>query len=245
MLLLLHLFMEWAAVSAVEQELTWVNTHPELEHLITQGVNETINIYDRYFMDHINVADFYHKKPLNERVMREIDGHIGELKKMKTLVRVDGTNVTWIDEHRRVLSFFVKLSTLEINYFIYNQTNYDFYSEGRMIVRPAKNLVQINCSVVHETQPGGETHARVDNATLVQVDDVLIRLISRDTSPKYSWMIPHLVKEIVPTIVEAIRPSFESHLKHGISEGLHYKGLAYFYKEYFSKNHTTDEPHRI
>lgn len=236
--------MSWTVVFAANQE-TWVNKHPELEAIITQGVKESIDVFDKKLFDTIDVPDFHYYSNFSKKAQREFHAWVGELRKLKSIVRVNGTNVTWINADKRIVSFFVQLKLMEITYHRYNQTNYDFYKTGKMIVRPESNLIQINCSAVHKTEPGLESFAHVENATLVSVVKPLLRLISTDMSPKYIWMDDSSVIDIWPPLLDTIRPVFESYICHGLDAALQRKGFSHFYKNFFSKNDTHGEKYKI
>lgn len=236
MLAIAFLLVRCAAVLAEEKVLTWVNNHPELERILSEGVNESVSIYDKVYNDTISVDDLYHKQNLNEATVRVVDGTKGEVRKMKSIVRLNGTNITWVDERHRVVSFFVSLKVMEITYKEYNQSNFDFYKVGSLVVMPSNNLIQVNCSVAHETTPAAEWYARVENVSLVSVDKVLIRVITKGPSPKFKWLVPHIVNELTPTILNAIRPSFERNVRNTLDQALQKRGLSKFFNDYFKSN---------
>lgn len=241
--------MMYTSILATDQQGTWINKLPELEHVITEGVDKAASIFRVRHLNTIEVPALHHCYDFTESVNRTFSGYDGELKGLESIVRVNGTNVTWINENRRDLSFFVRLTQMKIAYHYYNQTNYDFYKAGEMIVIPETNLIQINCSAVRETRSGVESYARVENVSLVSVDKILIRLVSSDRytrcSAKCSWMPPISVKELMPSLLATIRPTFEKNIKDGVDQGLQEMGFSKFYRVYFSKNNTDQGSYRI
>lgn len=237
------LFWAWTAEFAAQE--AWVNQHPELESIITSGVKESINVFDKSLKDIIDLPDFHYYHNISEKSHRQFDSWIGELRKLKSIVRVNGTNVTKISPDRRILSFFVQLNLMEITYHRYNQTNYDFCKVGKLIIRPETNLIQINCSAVHETEPGVESWAHAGNTTLVSFVNPLLRVISTETQPKYTWIPEDSVNELIPPLLYRIRPVLESNIRQGVDAGLQRRGLSHFYRNFFSKNDTHGEKYKI
>ena len=188
------LFMRSISVLAEEEQQTWVNQHPGLEQIVSDGLVEAINVYDKSLNAIIDVPDFQYRSNPADKVQKVFNAWRGELRKMKSIVRDGGLNVTRLNKDRRELSFFVKLNLMEITYHIYNQSNFGFPKEGKIIIRPDSNLILVKCAAVRETVDDAyhviKSWAHVMNATIVSLSagNATVRLFPSDNPDRPDYM---------------------------------------------------------
>lgn len=243
--------MRSISVLAEEEQETWVNQHPGLEQIVSDGLVEAINVYDKSLNAIIDVPDFQYRSNPADKVQKVFNAWRGELRKMKSIVRVGGLNVTRLNKDRRELSFFVKLNLMEITYHIYNQSNFGFPKEGKIVIRPDSNLILVKCAAVRETVDDAnhviKSWVRVMNATIVSLSAgrTTVRLFPSDNPDRPDYMNVNDINELVPPLIDTIGNVFLTHVRLGINTALKRKNLSEFYRDYFSKNHTSDEPYRL
>lgn len=230
-----------SVLCTTEPPQTWVNQHPELEQIIADSVKVSIDVFDKNLKDTIDVPDFHYRG----NNQRQFNGWLGELRKLKSIAHVSGTNVTWINKDQRRLSFFVRLRVMQVTYHAYNQSGFDFYKEGKIVVKPETNLIRIECEVSRETPPCVESYVLADNATLVHVGKPTVHVSPRGDPDNSKPLNLNVVEEIIQPLLDTIGTVFLHHVRQGVNEALQRKGLLKFYIEYFSKNHTSDEQYRV
>ena len=162
MLIIYFLFTERTVVSAagdttVLETTTRLNTvgpesnlktSPELEKKITEGIDAAGRRFDREWKDSMSLIDFTYTDTTDRGKTKEFNCYVGELKRMKTITREGegDASLTFIDEHTRRISFFVRLRSLEITYYHCNQTNFeDIFQKGMMTIIPESNSIRIDC----------------------------------------------------------------------------------------------------
>lgn len=230
------------ATSATRTQQTWVNDNPKLEIIINKGVDEAKNLYSVYCKDKIILPGFQHRANHTYGFIKRFEVYKGELRSMESIARVAGTNVTWVDENKRILSFYVRLMTMEITYDFFNQTHYHgIYDEGSMLTRPENNLLQVNCSVERGVE---RVEAMVEAVKLVKFDSVLTRVKNEKEKFKYIWVPERILSELEALFRLSVAAKLEYEVLVGVDEGLKAVNFTQFCRDYFWEN-DTDVPPRI
>lgn len=237
MLVICFLLVELKSVivAAADGPETWVNQHPELERIVKEGVKYAIDVFDKGVGDVIDIPDFHYRNNATGKDRREFNGWLGELRKLKSIVRVGGLNVTWIDKDRRTLHFFVRLNLLRIIYNIYNQSNFNFYKEGGIEIQPESNLIRMHVSVVNETTETQRSYAHVIQAELVRFGKHMVHVSRRGEPERPEWLKSENIDELIQPLLETIKPVFLAHVRQGVNTALQRSFISQFYSDFFSK----------